>query len=122
MPIKLNNKSVDTDLRVDTDLTILTKEDNSIGSIIESNVKEVEDRPRYPDLYEEFDEAFIAFDWDLTIIHWNKAAERVTTVKAKDALGKKINDVLPEMMTVDFGPYVGFASTKKASPFYDEYS
>ncbi len=104
-------------MRVDTDLTILTKEDNSISSIIESNVKEVDDRPRYPDLYEEFDEAFIAFDWDLTIIHWNKAAERVTTVKAKDALGKKINDVLPEMMTVDFTPYMALLQQRKRARF-----
>jgi PAS domain S-box-containing protein len=116
-PIKLNNKSVDTNLRVDTDLTILTKGDNSISSIIESNVKEVDDRPRYPDLYEEFDEAFIAFDWNLTIIHWNKAAERVTTVKTKDALGKKINDILPEMMTVDLAPHIALLQQRKRARF-----
>ena len=104
-------------MRVDTDLTILPKEDNSISGIIESNIQDVDDRPRYHDLYEEFDEAFIAFDWDLTIIHWNKAAERVTTVKAKDALGKKINDILPEMMTVDFAPYMALLQQRKRARF-----
>jgi PAS domain S-box-containing protein len=104
-------------LRVDSNLTILTKEDNSFGTIIESNNKDVIDRPRYPDLYEEFDEAFIAFDWDLTIIHWNKAAERVTTVKAKDALGKKVNDVLPEMMTVDLTPHIALLQQRKRARF-----
>jgi PAS domain S-box-containing protein len=104
-------------LRVNSNLTILTKEDNSFGTIIESNNKDVIDRPRYPDLYEEFDEAFIAFDWDLTIIHWNKAAERVTTVKAKDALGKKVNDVLPEMMTVDLTPHIALLQQRKRARF-----
>ncbi len=104
-------------MRVDTDLTILPKEDNSISGIIESNIQDVDDRPRYHDLYEEFDEAFIAFDWDLTIIHWNKAAERVAIVKAKDALGKKINDILPEMMTVDFAPYMALLQQRKRARF-----
>ena len=68
-------------------------------------------------MYEDFDEAFIAVDWDLTIIHWNKAAERVTTVKAKDALGKKINDVLPEMVTVDFAPYLTLLQQRQRARF-----
>ena len=104
-------------MRVDTDLTILTKEDNSISSIIESNVKEVKEKPRYPDLYEEFDEAFIAFDWDFSIIHWNKAAERVTTVEAKDAIGKKINDILPEMMTIDLTSHTALLHQRKRARF-----
>jgi len=104
-------------LRVDTDLTNLTKGDNSLGNIIKSNAKGVDCKPRYPDLYEEFDEAFIAFDWDLTIIHWNKAAERVTTIKAKDALGKKINDTLPEMMTVDLSPHIALLQQRKRARF-----
>ena len=68
-------------------------------------------------MYEEFDEAFIAVNWDLIIIHWNKAAERVTAVKAKDALGKKIIDVLPEMLTVDFAPYLGLLQQRKRARF-----
>jgi PAS domain S-box-containing protein len=104
-------------LRVDTDLTILTKEDDSFGTIIENNTQDIDERPRYPDIYEEFDEAFIAFDWDLTIIHWNKAAERVTTVKAKDALGKKINDIMPEMMKVDLMPHIASLQQRKRARF-----
>ena len=60
---------------------------------------------RYRELYESFDEAFIATDWELNVIHWNKAAERITRVNEKDALGKKIYDVLPEMTSVDIAPY-----------------
>jgi PAS domain S-box-containing protein len=68
-------------------------------------------------LYEDFDEAFIAVDWDLVIIHWNKAAERVTTVQAKDALGKKINEVLPEMVTVEVAPYLTLLQQRRRARF-----
>ena len=53
----------------------------------------------------------------MTIIHWNKAAERVTTVEAKDALGKKIYDVLPEMTTVDAAPFLTLLQQGKRSRF-----
>ena len=80
--------------------------------------KDIENKcVRYPDLFEDFDEAFIATDWDLTIIHWNKAAERVTTVEAKTALGKKIYDVLPEMTTVDAAPYLTLLQQGKRARF-----
>ena len=65
-------------------------------------------------MYESFDEAFIVTDWEFNVTNWNKAAERVTTVPAKDALGKKIYEVLPEMLTVDVTPY--FESLKEKKP------
>jgi PAS domain S-box-containing protein len=73
--------------------------------VAERTKKIVESEQSYRELYESFGEAFIATNWELTVIHWNKAAERVTTVKAEDALGRKIYDVLPEMMTVDVTPH-----------------
>ncbi len=69
------------------------------------------------DLFESFDEAYIAVNWDLNVIYWNKAAERVTSVKAKDALGKKIYSVLPEMMSVDYSPYLALLQSKQRSRF-----
>lgn len=69
---------------------------------------------RYRELYESFDEAFIVTDWELTVISWNKAAERVTAVPAKDAISKKVYDILPEMLTIDFTPY--FESLKEKKP------
>jgi PAS domain S-box-containing protein len=69
---------------------------------------------RYRELYESFGEAFIVTDWDLTVTNWNKAAEIVTTVPAKDALGKKVYEVLPEMLNVDYTPY--FESLKEKRP------
>ena len=98
---------------------ILAREDDSVGKKnIENCSKENNNvMQKYPDLYEYFDEAFIAVDWDLVIIHWNKAAERVTTIKAKDALGKKIYNVLPEMMTIEFSPYLTLLQQKQRARF-----
>ena len=45
--------------------------------------KLLESEQSYKDLYESFDEAFIATDWEFNVIHWNKAAERITTVASK---------------------------------------
>jgi PAS domain S-box-containing protein len=72
---------------------------------------------KYRQLYESFDEAFIATDWEFNVIHWNKAAERVTTVAAKDALGKKVYEVLPEMLSVDITPYFEALKIKKPARF-----
>ena len=81
---------------------IFAREYNSVIKRNSNKDKEEEANriQQYFDLYEDFDEAFIAVDWDLIIIHWNKAAERVTTVKAKEAIGKRIDAVLPEMITI----------------------
>ena len=71
----------------------------------------------YRELYESFDEAFIASDWELNIIHWNQAAERLTKVLAKDALGKKVYEVLPEMNLVNIEPYFEALRAKKPARF-----
>ena len=72
---------------------------------------------RYRELYESFGEAFIVTDWELTVTNWNKAAERVTTVPAKDALGKKVYEVLPEMLNVDYTPYYESLKEKRPARF-----
>jgi PAS domain S-box-containing protein len=71
----------------------------------------------YKELYESFDEAFIATDWDFNVIHWNKAAERITNIASKDALGKKIFEVLPEMTSVNIEPYLGALQARKTARF-----
>jgi PAS domain S-box-containing protein len=87
----------------------------NLEKLVEERTRKIlESEQSYRELYESFGEAFIATDWELNVIHWNKAAERVTTVKAKDALGKKIYDVLPEMASVDVTPY--FESLQKKKP------
>jgi signal transduction histidine kinase len=56
-------------------------------------------------------------DWELTVLHWNRAAERVTKIKAQEAIGKKIYEVLPEMMSVDVTPYFEALQKKKPARF-----
>ncbi len=95
-----------------------TKEDSELEKDHALHRSSVPNRTeKYSDLYEDFDEAFIVVDWDLVIIHWNKAAERVTTIKAQNALGKRINDVLPEMTTVDFAPYLTLLQQRRRARF-----
>jgi PAS domain S-box-containing protein len=87
----------------------------NLEKLVEERTKKVcESEQSYRELYESFGEAFIATDWELNVIHWNKVAERVTRVAAKDALGKKIYDVLPEMVSVDITPY--FEALQKRKP------
>ena len=87
----------------------------SLENQVEERTKEIHlSEQKYRELYESFGEAFIATDWELNIIHWNKAAERITRVKASDALGKKVYEVLPEMVSVDVSSY--FESLQKKKP------
>jgi PAS domain S-box-containing protein len=91
---------------------------NNLEKIVEERTKKiVESEQSYHELYESFGEVFIAMDWELNIIHWNKAAEKVTTVKAEQALGKKIYDVFPEMQSVDVTPYFEALKDKQSARF-----
>ncbi len=86
--------------------------------LVEERTRKIcESEQSYRELYDSFGEAFIATDWELNVIHWNKAAERVTTIKAKDALGKKVYDVLPEMASVDVTPYFESLQQRKPARF-----
>lgn len=88
---------------------------NNLEKIIEERTRKIrESEQSYRELYESFGEAFIATDWELNVIHWNRAAERVTRTKAADALGRKVYDVLPEFMSVDVTPY--FEALQKNEP------
>ncbi len=85
---------------------------------VEVRTKEIVDNQQnFRNLYESFGEAFIGVDWELNVIYWNKTAERVTTVKEKDALGKKVYDVLPEMVSIDFTPFLETLRQQKPARF-----
>ncbi len=90
----------------------------NLESLVEERTQKIKQSEQsYRELYESFGEAFIATDWEFNVIHWNKAAERVTTVPAKEALGKKIYDVLPEMTSVDINPYFEALKEKRPARF-----
>lgn len=98
----------------DVTVVVMT-EDNTEHKRAEKQL--AESRQKYRELYESFDEAFIVTDWEFNVINWNKAAERVTRIPTKDALGKKVYDVLPEMLSVDFTPYFNSLREKKPARF-----
>jgi PAS domain S-box-containing protein len=93
----------------------LEEHTKNLEKLVEERTRKIrESEQSYRELYESFGEAFIATDWELTVIHWNKAAEEITKITAKEALGKKIYDILPEMDTVNVTPY--FESLQEKSP------
>ncbi len=83
----------------------ITERKKAEEALEDRNKKIVESEQSYRDLYESFGGAFIATDWELNVIHWNKVAEKLTKMKAQDALGKSVNDVLLETLAVDIKPY-----------------
>jgi PAS domain S-box-containing protein len=88
---------------------------NNLEKIVEERTKKIlESEEKYHELYESFGEVFIAMDWELNIIHWNKVAEKTTGVKAEQALGKKIYEIFPEMQSIDVTPY--FESLRDKQP------
>lgn len=93
-------------------MVILTREEN-----FTPEAQDKTGQQRMLTLFESFDEAYIATNWDLEVIYWNKAAERVTTVKAKDAIGKKLYAVLPEMVTVDYTNYLALLQSNQRNRF-----
>ncbi len=91
---------------------------SNLEKLVEERTRKIrESEQSYHELYDSFGEAFIATDWELNVIHWNKAAERVTAIKSQNALGKKVYEVLPEMMNVDVTPYYGALQNKKPTRF-----
>lgn len=90
----------------------------NLEKLVEERTRKIaESEQSYKDLYESFGEAFIATDWELNVIHWNKAAERVTRITAKEALGKKIYNLMPEMASLDVTTYYEALVQKKPARF-----
>jgi PAS domain S-box-containing protein len=86
--------------------------------LVEERTKKIfESEQSYRELYESFGEAFIATDWELNVIHWNRTAERITKISAEEALGKKIYDIFPEMGSIDITNYYESLRDRKPARF-----
>lgn len=122
-PIRYDGKNavlvILRDITRQVELTRQLKEYNThLEQLVEERTRQIiENEKQYHEIYDSFGEALIATDWEFNVIHWNKAAERVTAVKAAEALGKKIYTVLPEMVTVDVTPYFEALQKKKPARF-----
>ncbi|MCW4009616.1 MAG: PAS domain S-box protein [Candidatus Bathyarchaeota archaeon] len=51
---------------------------------------------RYKELANSIADSFVALDKDLRYIYWNKASEKITGIKAKDAIGRHLLEVFEE--------------------------
>ena len=107
------------DITKQVELTSQLKEYTThLEQLVEARTRQIiENEKQYHEIYDSFGEALIATDWEFNVIHWNKAAERVTSVKAADALGKKVYTVLPEFTTVNVTPYFKKLQKKKPARF-----
>jgi PAS domain S-box-containing protein len=51
----------------------------------------------YRELAESIDDVFFAMDKDFRYTYWNKASEKLTGISAKDAVGKSLTEVFPDV-------------------------
>ena len=52
---------------------------------------------RFRDLAESIDDVFFAMDKEFRYTYWNSASEKLTGISAKDAIGKSLTEVFPEV-------------------------
>ena len=57
----------------------------------------LESEASYRELTESIDDLFFAMDGDLRYTYWNKASEVLTGILAKDAIGKSLYDLFPDI-------------------------
>ncbi len=57
----------------------------------------LESETRYRELAESINDIFFAMDNDLKYTYWNKASETITGISAKDAIGKSLFELYPDL-------------------------
>jgi len=75
------------------------------GSVKEVSVEKLEtmeeelrkSEEKYRVLTESVSDVFFALDHDLRYTYWNKASEKLTGILAKDAIGKSLTEVFPDL-------------------------
>jgi len=63
----------------------------------EAEEKLRESREKYRDLAESIDDVFFAMDQELRYTYWNKASKRLTGISEKEAIGKSLTEVFPDV-------------------------
>jgi len=83
-----------------------------------------ESEAHYKELAESISDVFFALDENLRYTYWNKASEKLTGIPAKDALGKHLYDIFPniEQTRMAEKAYKKALKTKKPQHFANEYS
>ena len=75
-------------------LKVMAIRDMTARKKTEERLRESEES--YRELAESVTDVFFAADTDLTVTHWNKASEYLTGISARDAVGRRLFDLLPD--------------------------
>jgi PAS domain S-box-containing protein len=87
-----------------------------------AEARALENEERYRELAESISDVFFAFDKDLRYTYWNRASEKLTGIKAKDAIGKSLIEVFPDAKGTEIEQvYQNVVKTKKHQTISTEY-
>ncbi len=82
----------------------------------------LESEASYKGLTESIDDLFYAMDRELRYIYWNKASEALTGILAKDAIGKSLYELFPEVKGTEAErSYIEALKTRQPKRFEYEY-
>jgi len=81
-----------------------------------------ESEGRYRELTESISDVFFAMDKNLRYAYWNKASEKLTGISAKDAIGKSLTEVFPDVKGTRVEQiYLKTLRTQQPQSFVNEY-
>jgi len=81
-----------------------------------------ESEERYRELTESISDVFFAMDKDLRYTYWNKASDKLTGILAKDAIGKSLTEVFPNVKGTRVEQfYQEVLKTKQSQIFVNEF-
>jgi PAS domain S-box-containing protein len=92
-------------------------------ALVNEKVKEIEEsEEKYRELTESISDVFFAVDKDLRYTYWNKASEKLTGILAKDAIGKSLTEVFPDVKGTRVEQcYREVLRTKQSQSFLNKY-
>ncbi len=85
-PLKDENGDIQRFIHISRDITQMIKSEKSIQ----------EEEEKYRKLTESISDVFFALDRDLNYTYWNRASEKLTGIRAEDAIGKNLFEVFPD--------------------------
>ncbi|MCJ7559610.1 PAS domain S-box protein [Candidatus Bathyarchaeota archaeon] len=86
----------------------------------EASLRETEEK--YKELTESISDVFFAMDKDFRYTYWNKASEKLTGISAKDAVGKSLTEVFPDVKgTIIEQFYKEALRTQKPQSYLNKY-
>ncbi len=88
----------------------------------ETNKALLDSEASYRELTESIDDPFYAMDRDLRYTYWNKASESLSGILAKDAIGKSIYELFPDVKGTKVEQfYIEALKTQQPERFESEY-